>query len=395
MEKKSYYDILGVEKSADESEIKKAYRKLATKWHPDKNPKNVEEATEKFKEISQAYNILIDKENREKYDKYGDDMDNIPDMSGFNPFEDLFKGFGGMGMNMNNNNEDIKTIKEVPIKITVENIFEGLNKKVKIKSQKKCDKCDVEMKKCNECDGRGINIRIIQRGPMIQQMQSPCNKCKQTGRIKKSSKCEICKGKGIIERPEELTIKINKRADYMTPIILRRKGNYNFETMRDDDIHIKLEFKENENYNIKKYDIIYNYMINIKDALCSDKLYLEHPNGRTYLIKNESIIKQGDIRVIEKLGLPNEYSNGNLVIKFEYIYPKGQLSYKGFNDFINNYRVDKNNDYEIIEMKDISNYNNRNEEDEEQERFFKHRSRRGMRPPDMGHPRMEQQCQQS
>ena len=119
MEKKSYYDILGVTKSADGSEIKKAYRKLASKWHPDKNPKNVEEATEKFKEISQAYNILIDKENREKYDRYGDNMDNIPDMSGFNPFEDLFKGFGGMGMN---NNEDIKTIKEILIIITVENI---------------------------------------------------------------------------------------------------------------------------------------------------------------------------------------------------------------------------------------------------------------------------------
>ena len=87
--------------------------------------------------------------------------------------------------------------------------------------------------------------------------------------------------------------------------------------------------------------------------------------------------------------------SGNLVIKFEYIYPKGQLSYKGFNDFINNYRVDKNNDYEIIEMKDISNYNNRNEEDEEQERFFRHQSRRGMRPPGMGPPGMEQQCQQS
>jgi len=387
MEKKSYYDILGVTKSADGSEIKKAYRKLASKWHPDKNPKNVEEATEKFKEISQAYNILIDKENREKYDRYGDNMDNIPDMSGFNPFEDLFKGFGGMGMN---NNEDIKTIKEVLIKITVENIFEGLNKKVKIKSQKKCDKCNVEMKKCNECDGRGINIKIIQRGPMIQQIQIPCNKCKQTGKIKKSSKCETCKGRGIIESPEELTIKINKNADYMTPIILKKKGNYNFETMQDDDIHIKLEFKENKKYNIKKHNIIYNYMINIKDALCSDKIYLEHPNGKTYLIKNEDIIKQGDIRVIEKLGLPNEFSSGNLVIKFEYIYPNSQLNCEGFNDFINNYKIDENNDCEIIEMKDINNYNNENKEDIDQERFFKHRSRREMRPPGM-----EQQCQQS
>jgi len=385
MDKKTYYDILGVQNSADESEIKKAYRKLATQWHPDKNPKNVEEATEKFKEISQAYNILIDKENRKKYDRYGDDMDNIPDMGNFNQFEDLFKGFGGMGMN---NNEDIKTIKEVPIKITIENIFEGLNKKVKLKSQKKCDKCDVEIKKCNECDGRGINIKIIQRGPMIQQMQSPCNKCKQTGKIKKSSKCENCKGKGIIDSPEELTIQINKNADYMTPIILKSKGNYNFETMKDDDIHIKLEFKENESYNIKRHDIIYKYMINIKDALCSDKLYLEHPNGRTYLIKNKDIIKQGDIKIIEKLGLPNEYSSGNLIIKFEYIYPKGQLSYKVFNDFINNYKIDKNNDYEIIEMQDINNYNNKNEE--EHERIFKHCNK-----PGVGHTDMKQQCQQS
>lgn len=384
MNKKTYYDILGVEKSADESEIKKAYRKLATKWHPDKNPNNVEVATEKFKEISQAYNILIDKENREKYDRYGDDMDNIPDMSGFTQFEDLFKGFGGMGMN---NNEDIKTIKVVPIKITVENIFEGLNKKVKIISQQKCDKCNVEMKKCDECDGRGINIKIIQRGPMIQQMQSPCNKCNQRGKIKKSTKCNNCKGKGMIEIPEELTIKINKRADYMTPIILKSKGNYNFETMRNDDIHIKLEFKENENYNIKHHDIIYNYKINIKEALCSDKLYLKHPNGKTYLIKNEDVIKEGDIKIIEKIGLPNEYSSGNLVIKFEYIYPKKQLNYTDFNDFINNYKINKNNNCEIIEMQDINNYNNKQED---QERFFKHRSGHGMKQPGM-----EQQCQQS
>ena len=90
---KSYYDVLEISKDADENEIKKSFRKMATKWHPDKNLNNREEATEKFKEISQAYEILSDPEKKEKYDKYGDDMDKMPDMSEmFNPFEGLFGG---------------------------------------------------------------------------------------------------------------------------------------------------------------------------------------------------------------------------------------------------------------------------------------------------------------
>jgi len=379
-------DVLEISKDADENEIKKSFRKMATKWHPDKNLNNREEATEKFKEISQAYEILSDPEKKEKYDKYGDDMDKMPDMSEmFNPFEGLFNGHV--------QNEKKLKKQEVIVKISLNNIYTGVTKKLKIKSMKKCASCNVDFKKCSDCDGKGLIIQIIRQGPMIQQLQCPCGKCKQTGFIKKNSKCVKCDGRGTIEEQEEIEICFNKNDDYLREIILKGKGNYNFETKKDNDVYIKFEIKNNDNnYSTNKYDIIYNYNINIKEALTCENLYLEHPNSKTYLLISDDIIKNNSHKIIPKMGIPSSYSSGNLIIQFNYIYPKNIITSEEFSIFINQYESSHKEKYETIKLQDLQSYqqkeaqNNDDDDDDMQIPGLNRRQRAGMQ---------QQQCQQS
>jgi DnaJ-class molecular chaperone len=360
MSKKSYYEILEVSEGATLDEITTAYKRLRFKWHPDKNPDNVDFAKAKFQEINDAYEILKNEESREKYDN----RDN--NMRDFDPFGDIIN-------NITKNKK--KEGQEVMIKISIQNIFTGVHKKIKIKSLKKCQLCNIELKKCNACNGNKMIMQIIQRGMMIQQIQRPCDKCKETGYIKKTSNCDNCKGKGTTEISEEHTIILNKNDDYLKNIILKGKGNYNFETQKDNDIIVKIDIKDSE-YDIKKYDLIYKFYIDIKNAFCCDNLYFKHPNGKIYSFISQDIITNESVKIIPKLGLPSSYSNGDLVIKFLYKYPKNKLSENDFNLFINNIDIEKYEKYENINLLDFENYkkNNINEEDEEEEENIKFRS---------------------
>ena len=359
MSKKSYYDILEISKDASIEEIKKAYKRLTLKWHPDKNLDNVEESKAKFQEINEAYEILKNEESRDKYDRYGNENE-MHNMEGFNPFEDFINGFTGRGEKNKKREEQ-----EVSIKISIQNIFNGIHKKIKIKSLKKCQLCNVDLKKCNVCDGKKIILQVIRRGPMIQHIQTPCDKCKETGYIKKASNCDNCKGKGTKEISEEHTIIFNKNDDYKKNITLKGKGNYNFETQKDNDIVVKIDIKDNK-YVIKNYDIIYEYYIDVKNAFCCDNLYFKHPNEKIYCLISPEVIKNESVKIIPKLGLPSSYSNGDLVIKFIYKYPECILTENDFNLFINNIEVEKHEKYENIHLLDFEKYKNNNQNNEEE-----------------------------
>lgn len=362
----SYYDILEISKSANETEIKKSYKKLASKWHPDKNLNNIEESTEKFKKISEAYNVLIDPVKRQIYDNYGENFENHYNEEELNPF-DIFNDY-------QENNFMKSQMKFISIKIKLENIFKGIDKKIKIKSKQKCNQCDLIMKKCNECDGKGIQIKIIQRGFMIQKIQTVCNSCNETGFIKINSKCKKCDGKGTVEKQEFINIKINKNEDYKKKIILKEKGNFNFKTKKNDDIYVELEFNE-ENYKIENYDIIYNYSIHIRDALCEKELILNHPNGKMYLIKNNKIIKDNEMKIIKKFGLPSKYSFGDLILKMNYIYPNNLLSEINFKDFIaKSINMKKYEDCEKLEMFDFKKHKKKNKKMSDENKTQCHQS---------------------
>jgi DnaJ homolog subfamily A member 2 len=361
------YNILEIEPNSTESEIKKAYRKMATIWHPDKHKTNKEIATEKFKEINEAYEVLSNKDKRKLYDKYGENMNN-PQFTNENIFDGMMGGMGFehmmSGMNGNNMSEFMnkktnnKTIHPVIINISINEIFTGFNKKISIKFKQKCPNCEVVFKTCSECNGKGVKVKMQQIGPMIQHCRTTCNKCSQTGKIKSKNNCNNCNKSGTIPITKEHIIVFNKNDDYNEIITLKQMGDYNFETKTQDDIHIKFEIKKSE-YNIKTHDIIYNYKINISNALMIKNIYFKHPNEKIYLFQSDTCIRSNDVKIIPKLGLPSKYSYGNLIIKFEYKYPEHIIKNE---EELTNYLFDEKNEtydtYETIKLIDLEQFKN-------------------------------------
>lgn len=185
---KDYYNILGVNKEANESEIKKSYRKLSKKYHPDVNPNN-KEAEDKFKEIAEAYSVLSDSEKRSNYDRFGS-----ADGRGGNPFgdmgmDDIFSQFFGGGRQRQNRRRKGNDIR-VNIKLSLEDIYNGVNKKIKYRKTNKCSECNNtggESSKCTTCNGQGV-INQVQNTPF--------------GRIQNSVMCSNCQGSGeMIVKP--------------------------------------------------------------------------------------------------------------------------------------------------------------------------------------------------
>lgn len=361
--KKDYYGILGIEKDANESTIKKSYYKLAQKYHPDKNPDNREEAEIKFKEISEAYGVLSDAEKRQKYDQFGLCDGEAPDFShGFPDLSEMFGGMGGFpfgGMSgmgghpfggTHSRGPKPKPIQEVRVKLKVHDIFHGLDKNIDITVNDKCEDCSGSGSKtkskttCAGCKGSGMKVMMRQIGPgMIQQSQSVCNDCGGKGKyVEQSNKCTRCNGIGTIETKLNKTLNITKNFDHQTVMLLKKSGHYDSETDTKADINIKFIISDIQKYNMdikNSYDLMMEYPINIHDAMTGYSMYWDtHPDGNKYNFKFEKVIKDGDIKFIKNLGLPvnvnGNKKRGKLYIKFNYVYPPNILDSETYKIFI-------------------------------------------------------------
>ena len=192
---KNYYEILGISKNSDDNEIKRSYKKLAIKWHPDKNPDNKVEAEKKFKEISEAYQVLSDPQKKELYDTHGEDgLKNQSNMRQhhFNGTDDIFKMFFG-----NNSIQKTQT-KIVNIPFTLKESYNGSKKKITLKLKSICNNCNgiggINIKICNNCNGLGISTVNRMIGPgMMQRIQTTCQVCSGTKRISEKI-CNECNG---------------------------------------------------------------------------------------------------------------------------------------------------------------------------------------------------------
>ena len=352
--KKDYYEILGVSKNASQEEIMKAYKSLALKWHPDKNPNNREEAERKFKEISEAKHILGDPEKRSKYDQFGIcDGDGPQFDEGFPDLSEIFGGmfggggipgmFGGGGIpgmfGGNQRRKKEKLIQEIKINLTLDEIYAGCEKNVEISANKRCDDCegygntDKKKETCSMCKGKGMKVVVSRMGPMIQQQVMPCDGCNQTGVVKsKHNECKKCSGAGIIPNKTSKRITIPKNFDYMTKMKLTNYGSYDTETETHADVFIAYGIKDLDKHKMEifnNYDIVLEYKINIWDALSGYAMHYEHPDKNKYLFKIDDVIKHGDVKYVKNIGLPyteNQVNGrGKLFIKFRYIYPESVM----------------------------------------------------------------------
>ncbi|MCX7875044.1 MAG: molecular chaperone DnaJ [Melioribacteraceae bacterium] len=348
MAKRDYYEVLGVSKDASAEEIKKAYRKLAMQYHPDRNQGD-KEAEEKFKEAAEAYEVLSNPEKKAKYDRYGHSglrggedfhsYQNVNDI--FSHFSDIFGGaFGGssifddfFGTSSSRSRQrstgqpgaDLK----ITLKLTLEEIAKGTTKKVKIKKYNKCTSCNgtgaksnASFKTCTACNGTG-EIRQVSRSIFGQFVNiQPCNNCSGTGKII-SEPCSSCKGDGRIH--DESTIKINVPAgvndgNYMT---LRGEGNAGKNGGPNGDIIVIFEELQHEYFTRDGDNIIYDLYISYPEAVLGTEVEVPTLNGKAKL-KIEPGTNAGKYLKMREKGIQhlNGHGAGDQLVRINIHVPK-------------------------------------------------------------------------
>ena len=321
---KAYYKILNISKDATPADIKAAYRGLAIKWHPDKNLDKKDEATEKFKEISEAYQILSDPQKREIYDKYGEEglKNTFRDTGNMDP-NDLRDMFQSM-FNQEEENEipPVNFVKEC----TLEELYKGFTTTEKVERISLCKDCnttgstDGKEHKCETCKGAGQVTRILQRGNTIQRHITTCDACKGSGVNGVFEKCKSCKGKCAIKDYIELEFKVNPGAFNRVQIVLQDMGNEiptderKYDKERSDVIMFIKE-KQHNTYkrmfrikdkkdNIDPEDLLMELEISLAESICGFYKEIEHISGKSITIANKEMVKDGDIIVVKKKGMP-------------------------------------------------------------------------------------------
>ncbi len=330
-----YYDILGVSKNATNEELKKAYRKLAMKHHPDKNPDSREENEKIFKEVTTAYDTLKDPEKRKIYDELGEEGLNGMGGGGnpFDIFENIFGGGGfgpGMGGFRKQRKRRGKDRKE-QIPVELEDLYNNNVKKIEIKQKVCCLDCSGRgvkdssfIKECSACGGKGMVMRIIQMGPgMIHQTQSVCDKCGGEGKqIDPRGICEVCRGKKYIIKNKVINLPIEKGFKDNKKIVIPEMGHFEPDVEEQGDLILTLKVLDHPTFKRDGYNLIYEKNILLSEALCGVKFKLYHLDGRELEVQTSDIVKPNEEYIIRGEGLSkDEYRSGDLIVRFNLIFP--------------------------------------------------------------------------
>ncbi len=347
MGKRDYYEVLGVEKSASQEDLKKAYRKLAMQFHPDRNPDN-KEAEEKFKEAAEAYEILSNDDKRQKYDRYGHDgvkgsaygssgFTDINDI--FSHFSDIFGGssifddfFGGGGSRTRGRRQSTGvpgSDLRVNLKLTLEEIATGTTKKLKIKKQVKCNQCNgtgaeagTSTKTCPVCHGSG-EVKTISRSVFGQFVNiSSCSNCNGEGTVVETP-CKKCMGDGRVN--DEVSVSINvppgvNEGSYMT---LRGEGNAGKRGGPSGDIMVVFQEITHEYFIREGDDIIYDLYVSFPAATLGGEVEVPTLNGKA-ILKIEAGTQPGKMLKMRDKGIKhlNHSGHGDQLVRVNIDVPK-------------------------------------------------------------------------
>lgn len=344
MAKRDYYEILGVSKTASPEEIKKAYRKLAIKYHPDKNPDN-KEAEEKFKEAAEAYNVLSDEQKKSRYDQFGHaGMGGAGGFGGasggmsmediFAQFGDLFGGGGFFGGGFGGGNYQRQHINKganlrVRVELTLEEIAKGVEKKLKVKKYIACKECNGNGEKngnshtkCSECNGSGQVTRI--QNTILGRMQSTtvCPTCGGNGKMIKE-KCSHCSGEGINRGEEVISVKIPAGVYEGLQLSVSGKGNAARRGGVNGDLLVVIKEKDHPELVRDGNDLLYNLFISVPDAILGAKAEIPTLEGRVKVTIDKGT-QSGKILRLRRKGLPSieGYGVGDLLIKVNIFIPE-------------------------------------------------------------------------
>ena len=347
-DKRDYYEVLGVSKSATDDELKKAYRKLAKQYHPDANPDNKEEAEKKFKEINEAYETLSDPQKRKMYDQFGPDgpqgfggggaggyySTGFDGFSDFGDIGDIFSsffggGFGGRSKKNNNGPVQGADVKSA-IDITFEEAFLGVEKEIVITRNETCTTCGgngakpgTVIDKCTVCNGTG-QVRQIQN-TILGQMQTTrtCGTCGGTGKVIKQP-CDICKGRGKIRKQAKIKIKIPAGIDDGQTIVLRGEGEAGSRGGAKGDLYILIRVKKHSIYTRNGNDVYCTIPITFTQATLGADLEIPMVDGSKEVYRIPEGTQTGTKFTIRGKGFKtvNASSQGNFVFNVQVQVPK-------------------------------------------------------------------------
>lgn len=346
----NYYNVLEVQKTSEQDEIKKSYKNLALKWHPDKNPSNREEAEKKFKEISEAYQIIGDPEKRREYDIANSEpmfkvrSDPHHHEHNFSNQNDIFNMFfqnntfnhSFMNMNNNNNNNNMNQhvqpkrranakIDILPFKLR--DLYIGGKKKITTKILENCCGClgkGGSLVSCGMCDGKGIIIHVKQLGPgFVQRIQQHCQQCSGKGTII-SLKCHQCLGNKMNLIDKVFVVDILPGMKDGDRILFEKQGMDEEDCERGDMIFLIRESPKHDKFERRDDDLYYTVDILLGDSLIGYTVELTHISGEEIKYYESGIIEPGTTRKIIGKGMPingTPEKYGDLYIQYRIQYP--------------------------------------------------------------------------
>lgn len=324
---KDFYEILGVKRDASDDEIKKAYRKLSLKWHPDRNPNN-KEAEEKFKEITEAHRVLSDKELRNRYDTYGTvDGNFAPNGSMFHEFFKDFDIFNNQRQQVYRGEDKV-----LQINITMEELYRNAEKTITYSVNRPCKSCggsgssDGKTGTCPHCNGTGQVRTRKQTGFAIIEQVTTCPHCGGTG-VKITNPCRKCGGTGLESVSETITLKVPTLDEIFTKSYGKSGQGHSCPNGKgqNGDLRFYFKLKPDDNFSIDEnnnFNIITNVYVPYVDCLLGTTVKVKHLDGKEYTITLPECTKNGTVKRFSKLGFKHRQGfAGDLLVRINTTFP--------------------------------------------------------------------------
>ncbi len=342
MEKRDYYEVLGVSRDASKDEIKKAYRRLAKKWHPDMNPDNREEAEERFKEISEAYAVLSDDEKRRLYDQYGhagiDGRYSQEDIFRGADFGDIFGGFGfgdifdmffGGGGRRRRSAPRRGSDLLYELEISLKEAASGTEKEIEVPRYRKCEACngtgakDGKVRTCPTCHGTGQVQRVHSAMGFRMVSTSVCPTCHGRGQIAEEP-CPVCNGTGRVHGVEKVTVKIPAGAYDGLRLRMAGMGEAGQNGAPSGDLYVEIHVRPHPDFKVDGLNLIHEEGISFGTAALGGEIEVPTIDGKHASLKIPAGTQPCTMLRMKGLGMPDLRSGkrGDMLVKVNIEVPK-------------------------------------------------------------------------